>query len=140
MGTSLSPLAELVDEPFLSLADFVHHLAKLLVFTAELFDFAAELADDFAGPFWRTFGPRPSRPGVGIAPLGWTGGMRSTHDCVLACSPVDLLSDLFGLIVESGRVEVLHGNAEVVDSHLQFGRRSGPLSFARRFQAAAQFL
>ncbi len=115
----------------MAFAEFVHHPTNLLVLAAKSLDFATKLSDDLAARDRPTVGMRAARRGMRITPIR-RGGM-------LAIEPLDLLTDLLGLFVEPGGVEVLHGRMEMFDPRLQFGR-ARTIPIARCGQTSVQFV
>jgi hypothetical protein len=60
---------------------------------------------------------------------------------MLAGHLLDLAGDLLGLLVEPGRMEVLHGGVHVIDFRVELWRRSGTMPFTRATgQVALEFV
>ncbi len=114
-------------EALLRFADLLHHAAHFFVFPAELLDLAAESADDLAARFRKAFRSRTARRSFGTAPLGRAGGR-------LTSKTLDLLTDLLGLVVKSGRSQILHGNAEMIDADLKLRWRAWAITVTRTRQ------
>lgn len=153
----------------MAFAEFLYHLPQFVVLSAEALDLAAKMVDNFAAGHWRTFrtraagadirsapfrrtsGKGTARASIGVAPIGWAlrtraarGSLRAAHvgraGGAFADHPIDLLGDLFGLVMEPGGVEIVHGDAEMIESCFQLRRRTRPVSFSRCAEPSVQLL
>lgn len=140
-GCSARARPEFAEQPLLAFAQLINHAAHLLGFAAEPFDLSAEFAHDTGLELGRSFA-RWSAGHSGHSFARRSGGHRSLADLrrKFANEPFDLLGDLFGLVGQARRTQVLHRRAEMPKLHPQVGWHTGPLAFPRAGQPAMQFL
>jgi hypothetical protein len=125
-GGCCSALArrQFAQQPLLAFAKLADHAAHFVGLASEPVDLSAKFADQAGRDFGRSFAWRTGSQG----PLA---DLRRK----LAEEPFDLLADLFGLLGQAGRAEVLHRRPKVPDLYAQVGRRAGPLAFPRTGKA-----